>query len=96
MKVKTICDFLEKIAPLSLQESYDNSGLIVGNYDNVTTSILVCLDCTEEVIEEAIRKKCNLIISHHPVIFNGIKKLNGNNYTERIVIKAIQNHLNLY
>ena len=96
MKVKTVCDYLENIAPLNLQEDYDNAGLIIGNIDNTITSILICLDCTEEVIEEAIINKCNFIISHHPVVFKGIKKLNGNNYTERIVIKAIQNNLNIY
>ena len=91
--IKEIIQTLENIAPLSLQENYDNAGLIVGNENQEVTGILVALDCIEEVVDEAIRTGCNLIIAHHPIIFSGIKKLNGKNYVERTVIKAIQNNI---
>jgi dinuclear metal center YbgI/SA1388 family protein len=87
---------LEDFAPLSLQESYDNSGLITGNPAQVVTGALVCIDCTEEVVDEAINKKCNLIISHHPVLFSPLKKLTGSNYVERTLIKAIKNDIAIY
>lgn len=96
MKVSKILSFFEKIAPSKLQESYDNSGLLIGRYDNEVNRALICVDVTEEVLDEAIQKDADLIISHHPVIFGGIKRLNGNNYVERIVEKAILNKLNLY
>ena len=94
MKIKEITQYLETIAPLALQESYDNSGLLVGNKDTEVTKVLISLDCIEDVVQEAIDKGCNLIISHHPIIFSGLKRLNGNNYIERTVIKAIQNSAN--
>ena len=75
MIVKSICELIEEVAPLALQESYDNAGLLVGNSQMEIISILICIDVTEKVIEEAIRKNCNLIVSHHPLIFTGIKKL---------------------
>jgi dinuclear metal center YbgI/SA1388 family protein len=96
MLVKEIIQAIEKIAPLSYQEDYDNAGLIIGNADAEIHGILLCLDTTEDVIQEAIDKKCNLIVAHHPIIFKGLKKLNGKNYVERTVIKAIQNNLNIY
>lgn len=96
MTVKSICDLIEEIAPLSLQESYDNAGLLVGNAQMEVTSALVCIDITEEVIKEAIQKKCNLIISHHPIIFSGLKKITGQSEVERCVIQAIKNDLALY
>jgi dinuclear metal center YbgI/SA1388 family protein len=79
-----------------LQEEYDNSGLLVGTYETEVTGILVSLDCTEAVVEEAILEKCNIIIAHHPIIFKGLKKLTGSNYIERTVIKAIQNNIAIY
>lgn len=94
--VKEIADFLESIAPLHLQESYDNSGLLIGTGDEIATGAVICLDCTDEVIDEAIRLGSNLIISHHPPIFYGIKKLNDRNATERIVRKAIEHDIVLY
>ncbi|MDR2286022.1 MAG: Nif3-like dinuclear metal center hexameric protein [Prevotellaceae bacterium] len=94
--VKDIVSELEKLAPLSYQESYDNAGLIVGSLDMEANSALLCFDITEEIIDEAIDTKTNLVISHHPVIFGGLKKINGKNATERIVIKAIQNNIALY
>ena len=74
MKLKEITNYLDEIVPLSLQESYDNSGLLIGNKNMEITSTLTCLDCTEDVLEEAISNNCNLILSHHPIIFNPIKK----------------------
>jgi dinuclear metal center YbgI/SA1388 family protein len=94
--IKDITNYLETIAPLALQESYDNSGLLVGNKATEVTKVLISLDCIEDVVQEAIDMGCNLIISHHPIIFGGLKKLNGNNYIERTVIKAIQNNVALY
>lgn len=97
MKIKDILQTIESLAPPALQESYDNSGLLTGNGENEATGALLSLDCTEEVLDEAIRNKCNLLISHHPVIFGkGLMRLNGNNYVERIVIKAIRNDISLY
>jgi dinuclear metal center YbgI/SA1388 family protein len=96
MKIKELSNYLESIAPLSYQESYDNSGLIVGNFDDTITGVLVSLDCTEEVITEAIARGCNVVVAHHPVVFKGLKKLNGKNYVERAVLKAIKNDIALY
>mgnify|MGYP001167542274 CR=1 FL=1 len=96
MRVEEITNFLEEYAPLRYQESYDNCGLIVGDYTAEVNSILITLDCTEEVLNEAISKECNLIIAHHPIIFNGIKKLNGSNYIERVIIKAIKYDIAIY
>ena len=96
MKIKEVTDLIEQLAPLSYQESYDNSGLITGDENEKIKGVLICLDSTEEVVEEAISKKCNLIIAHHPVIFSGLKKLNGKNYVERTIIKAIQNNIAIY
>lgn len=96
MKIKEITQFLEGIAPLSYQENYDNSGLIVGDENTEVSSVLICLDSVEEVIEEAIENNCNLIIAHHPIIFSGLKKLNGKNHIQRTIIKAIQNNIAIY
>ncbi|MGN6803747.1 MAG: Nif3-like dinuclear metal center hexameric protein [Ginsengibacter sp.] len=96
MKIKDILQFLESIAPLSLQESYDNAGLIIGNSETECTGILTSLDVTEEVVEEAKRNNCNLIVAHHPIIFRGLKKLNGKNYVERTVISAIKKDVAIY
>jgi dinuclear metal center YbgI/SA1388 family protein len=96
MLLKTIIAELEKFAPLAYQESYDNCGLLTGNKEQEVTGALLCLDCIEAVVEEAIQKKCNLIIAHHPIIFSGLKKLNGSNYIERTIIKAIQNNIAIY
>lgn len=96
MKIKSITSYLESIAPLSLQEEYDNSGLIVGNEEENVIGVLICIDCTEAVVEEAISKKCNLIIAHHPIIFSGLKKITGRNYVERVILKAVQNNISVY
>jgi dinuclear metal center YbgI/SA1388 family protein len=94
--IKNITDYLEKIAPLALQESYDNSGLITGNPETIVSGIMLCLDSTEDVIDDAIANDCNLVIAHHPIVFSGIKKLNGKNYVERTIIKAIKNDIAIY
>jgi dinuclear metal center YbgI/SA1388 family protein len=96
MKVAEITKFLESIAPLNYQEDYDNAGLIVGNHNDEIHAALVALDCTEQIVDEAIAKNCNLIITHHPIVFKGLKKLNGKNYVERVVLKAIKNNIALY
>jgi dinuclear metal center YbgI/SA1388 family protein len=96
IKVCEVVALLEKWAPPAFQESYDNVGLLVGNSQQVVTGIMVCLDVTEEVLEEALREKCNLIVSHHPPVFSGLKKITGRHWVERVVIKAIKNDLNLY
>jgi dinuclear metal center YbgI/SA1388 family protein len=96
MKVKDITNYLEQYAPLAYQESYDNAGLICGSHDMELTKALICLDSTEAVVDEAIALGCNLIIAHHPIVFSGIKKLNGKNYIERVLIKAIKNNIAIY
>jgi dinuclear metal center YbgI/SA1388 family protein len=95
-KLSAIIAALESWAPLSLQESYDNAGLITGHGDMPVTGVLICLDSTEAVVDEAIANNCNLIIAHHPIIFTGLKKLNGKNYIERTIIKAIKNDIAIY
>ncbi|MDF3077910.1 MAG: Nif3-like dinuclear metal center hexameric protein [Sphingobacteriaceae bacterium] len=96
MKVKEITAYLETIAPLAYQEDYDNAGLICGHPDQEISKAMISLDCTEAVVDEAIRKGCELIISHHPIVFKGLKKLNGKTYVERVVIKAIKHDIALY
>lgn len=96
MQLHELISELEQFAPLSYQESYDNCGLLVGNKNLQLTGALLSLDCTEAVIDEAIAKKCNVVIAHHPIIFSGLKKLNGSNYVERTVIKAIQHNVAIY
>jgi len=87
---------LEQIAPPGYQEDYDNAGLLTGNPDMEIQGVLVCLDATEEVLLEAIRKGCNLIVAHHPIVFKGLKKITGATYTERAVILAIRHELAIY
>lgn len=94
--VAHVMDFLESVAPLSLQESYDNSGLLIGSPDQDVKGIVICLDCTEDVLDEAIAKGCNMVISHHPAIFYGMKRFTDANATERIVRKAIKHDLVVY
>lgn len=96
MNVKSICEFIEEVAPLALQESYDNAGLLVGNSQMEISSVLISIDITEEVIEEAIRKSCNMIVSHHPLIFSGLKQLTGQNEVQRCVAIAIKNDIAIY
>ena len=96
MKISTIIQALEVFAPPAYQESYDNSGLIIGNASNACTGVLCTLDSTEDVVEEAIAKGCNLIVAHHPIVFSGMKKITGKNYVERTVIAAIKNNIAIY
>ena len=96
MTIKNITDYLEKLAPLYYAEEFDNVGLLVGNYNTNVTGVLVTLDTLEETVDEAIENNCNLIISFHPIIFSGLKKLNGNSYVERVVLKAIKNDIAIY
>ena len=96
MKIKEIISELEQLAPLSLQESYDNAGLLIGNSNTECTGAIITLDVTENVIEEALIKKTNLIIAHHPLIFGGLKKITGQTATERITMTAIKNDIAVY
>jgi dinuclear metal center YbgI/SA1388 family protein len=94
--IKSICQYLEYLAPLAYQEGYDNAGLIVGNPTNEVSGVLVSLDCTEQVVEEAVARGCNLVVAHHPIVFKGLKRLTGSNYVERTVIKAIKHDVAIY
>jgi dinuclear metal center YbgI/SA1388 family protein len=96
MLINEILSTLENFAPISLQEDYDNAGLLTGNVKINCTGVLISLDCTEEIVQEAIDKHCNLIVAHHPIIFKGLKKINGKNYIERTIIKAIKNDIAIY
>lgn len=95
-KIKEVTSWLEQRAPLPLQESYDNAGLQTGDPEDEVSGVLLSLDCTMEVLEEALTQKCNLIIVHHPVIFRPLKTLTGRNEVEKIIIHAIRHHLAIY
>lgn len=94
--VKELSIYLEEMAPLSAQESYDNSGLLVGQFNETISGIMICLDCTEEVLNEALEMGCNTIVCHHPILFNPLKKLTYQNYTQRIIANALKNNLQIY
>ena len=97
MKAKQILDALEQYAPLPLQDSFDNAGLQIGlTEEQEVTGALLCLDVTEDVIDEAVRKGCNLIVAHHPLLFHGLKSITGKTYVERCVVKAIKNGVGIY
>lgn len=96
MQIKELTDYLETIAPLNYQESYDNAGLIVGSYDTEIKSVLIALDSTPEVIKEAVSIGANVVVAHHPIIFRGLKKINGKTYIERSIIEAIKNDIAIY
>lgn len=96
MKIAAVIAYLDSIAPSSYQESYDNARLLTGDPDWECTGMLCTLDATEAVIQEAVRMNCNLIVAHHPIIFNGLKNINGKNYVERAVIGAIKNDIALF
>jgi dinuclear metal center YbgI/SA1388 family protein len=96
VKIKDVTNYLESIAPRSYQESYDNSGLLVGDPQAEVTGILITLDCTEAVVHEAIESGCNLVVAHHPIVFKGLKKFTGANYVERTVMLAIRHDIALY
>ena len=90
MQISQITNTLESFAPIALQESFDNCGLLVGNPQCEATGVLLCIDVVENIVDEAIASGCNLIVAHHPLIFRGIKKLNGKNYIERCIEKAVK------
>jgi len=96
MTVRDIITCLEDIAPLSYQESYDNAGLIIGAPESRISSVLIAVDITEDVIDEAVKNGAGLIISHHPLIFGGLKSITGSNYVERCIIKAIKKDIAIY
>ena len=96
ISIGSIIDVLERVAPLSFQEDFDNAGLLCGNKDNLCSGVFVCLDVSEGVIEEAKEKSCNLIISHHPLIFRGLKNLLPNTNVNKCMLKALQYDMTLY
>ncbi|MES2809767.1 MAG: Nif3-like dinuclear metal center hexameric protein [Bacteroidota bacterium] len=96
MKLSQLTAYLETIAPPAYQEDYDNSGLIVGHPDQEINQVLISLDCIEAVVDEAIATNCQVIISHHPIVFKGLKRFNGKSYVERVVEKAIRHNIALY
>lgn len=95
-KVREIIELLEQIAPPEYQESYDNSGLLTGSPDSEVKGVIVTLDVTEEVINEAIELGCNMIVAHHPLIFKGLKRLSGNHWVQRCTRMAVKNNLSIY
>jgi len=96
MNVKSITDLIEEVAPLSLQENYDNCGLLIGDLSMEVSGVLLTIDVTEAVVDEAVQGKKNLIIAHHPLIFNGLKRITEKNETERCIAKAIKNNIAIY
>jgi len=94
--IKDVIQFLETIAPPGYQESYDNAGLIAGDAQLPVSGVLCCLDSTEAIFEEALKKGCNLIVAHHPIVFRGLKRLTGKTYPERVVMKAIKHDIAIY
>ena len=96
MKVRDITSLIEEFAPLRLQESYDNAGLIVGREDDEIHRVLLTVDVTEEVIEEAIENECDMIVAHHPIIFHPLKRFNSSSYVERCVEQAIRHGIVIY
>jgi len=96
LRIHEIVSAFEEIAPASLQESYDNSGLIVGDMGAEVSKAMLCLDSTEAVVDEAIAKGCDLIIAHHPIVFGGLKRFTGGDYVQRAVMKAIRNNIAIY
>jgi dinuclear metal center YbgI/SA1388 family protein len=96
MKIKEILTILEEMAPLAYAEDFDNVGLLVGNKEDEATGVLVCHDALESVIDEAIAKNCNLVVCFHPILFSGLKKITGENYIERSILKAIKNDIAIY
>lgn len=95
-QVRHFTDQIEQLSPLNYAEGFDNVGLLVGDYEQEVSGVLVTLDCLETTIDEALKNNCNLIIAFHPIIFKGLKKLNGKNYVERVVIKALKNDIAIY
>jgi len=96
MKIREITNLIEDFAPLQLQEDYDNAGLILGNTDAEASGALVTLDVTDEVVDEAVKIGCNLILAHHPLIFKGLKKIDPNSMIGRLITKCIKNDIAVY
>ncbi|MFY0600550.1 MAG: Nif3-like dinuclear metal center hexameric protein [Cyclobacteriaceae bacterium] len=96
MRISEITRELEKIAPPSYQETYDNSGLLIGHHNTEVSGVLITLDVTEEVMSEALTNDCNLIIAHHPLIFKGLKRINGDHWVERCILTAIKKDIAIY
>ncbi|WP_109097832.1 Nif3-like dinuclear metal center hexameric protein [Aquimarina sp. AU58] len=96
MQIKEVIQHLETLAPIAYAEDFDNVGLLVGSRETVVTGVLVTLDTLENIVDEAIENNCNLIISFHPIVFKGLKKFNGSNYVERVVMKAIKNDIAIF
>lgn len=96
LRVKDIASAIEEFAPLRLQENYDNAGLQVGNPEQTVSAVLLCLDVTEDIIREAKARSCNMIVSHHPLIFHGLKNLTGADQTQRIVMEALKDGIAIY
>ena len=94
--ISDVCAYLEQIAPLAQQESYDNAGLLIGDASAEVRGVLCCLDITEEVLAEAVETGCNLVVAHHPIIFKGLKRLTGRTYVERCVAMALREGLAVY
>ncbi len=95
-KVREIASAIEEFAPLRLQESYDNAGLQVGDPEAEVSAVLLCLDVTEDILEEARRRSCSMVVSHHPLIFHGLKSLTGADETQRLVMQAFRNNIAIY
>src|SRR5689334_3887354 len=96
MKISDLTSYIQNVAPLSLQEDYDNAGLLIGDPSWECTGVICTLDVTEEVVDEAIKKKCNCIVAHHPLIFRGLKRITGNTPVERTVMAAIKNDVAVF
>ena len=96
MKIKEIAAVIEELAPLRWQESYDNAGLVVGRMEQEVTKALIAVDVTDAVLDEAEREGCDLVITHHPLIFHPLKRLNSANVVERCVERAIRKGIALY
>jgi len=96
MKIYELINILEEISPLAYSEGFDNTGLLVGNKDNNISGVLVTLDTLESVVDEANTMNCNLIVSFHPIVFSGLKKITGKTYVERVILKAIKNDIAIF
>ena len=96
MLVKEVIASIEAFAPPVYQESYDNSGLQVGNPDDSVKGVLIALDVTEAILAEAMERGCNMIVAHHPLLFSGLKRISGRTYVERVVQRAIKHDISIY
>ena len=96
MKVRDITNAIEEFAPLSLQEKWDNSGLVIGSPEDTVTGVMVGFDCTEELIEEALQKGCNMVVTHHPLIFKGVTSINAKDPVGAAIIAAVRGGVAVY